>query len=57
MSKKLIIKTEYPLSEKQKEKIMKEYTESLKKYGMIIVDDSVEDVEAIEFDCSEVGIC
>lgn len=57
MSKKLIIKTEYPLSEKQKEKMMKEYTESLKKYGMIIVDNSVEDFEVIEFDCNEVGFC
>lgn len=57
MSKKIIIKTKDPLSEKQKEKMMKEYTESLKKYGMIIVDDSVEDVEVIEFDCNEVGFC
>lgn len=57
MSKKLIIKTEYPLSEKQKEETIKKYTESLKKYGMIIVDDSVKDVEVIEFDCNEVGLC
>lgn len=57
MSKALIIKNKHPLSEKPNEDMMKKYTESLKKYETIIVDDSVEDVENVEFDCSEVGIC